>query len=101
MSLEGGASCEWKEGTIYDGNPLIMGIWADSFGAGAVLNMLLFNTGALNLVTLRFQVFGAVFFLVSLMSRFNWWINKLHTCQANHPPWPFSLKQRVRGRAEE
>lgn len=31
-----------REGAIYDGNPVIMGIWVDSYCAGAVLNMSLF-----------------------------------------------------------
>lgn len=39
VSHEGGSFSEWEEGAIYDGKPVIMGIWADSYCTGAVLNM--------------------------------------------------------------
>lgn len=39
VSHEGGALSDWREGVVHDGNPVIMGIWVCTYGAGVVLDM--------------------------------------------------------------
>lgn len=52
---EGGSFSEWEGGGgFYDGNPVIMGIWADSYSTGALLN----------LVTPRFRLWPFFFVFI-------------------------------------